>query len=76
MIFWFAGFIAFAILLTDIGCNHHWGVCRASQAAVVFGAFEWLLFAATTVMAAVHCWNTRGTHNTKHDPAVEVHTAV
>jgi hypothetical protein len=35
-----------------------------------------LLFAATTVMAAVHCWNTRGTHNTKHDPAVEVHTAV
>lgn len=35
-----------------------------------------LLFAATTVMAAMHCWNTRGTHNSKHDPAVEVHPEI
>ena len=41
MLFWFAGFIAFAVLLTDVGCSRHWGVCRASEAAVVFAAFEW-----------------------------------
>jgi len=41
MVFWFSGFIAFAALLGDVGCSRRWGVCRASQAAVVFGAFEW-----------------------------------
>jgi hypothetical protein len=41
MLFWFAGFIAVAVLLTDIGCSRYWGVCRASEAAVVFAAFEW-----------------------------------
>jgi hypothetical protein len=40
MIFWFAGFIALAVLLTDIGCRR-WAVCRAAEAATVFGAFEW-----------------------------------
>ncbi|KAE9980280.1 hypothetical protein EG327_006638 [Venturia inaequalis] len=40
MIFWFAGFIAFAVLLTNWGCTRG-SPCRASQAAVVFGAFEW-----------------------------------
>ena len=41
MLFWFAGFIAVAVLLTDIGCSRYWGVCRASEAATVFAAFEW-----------------------------------
>lgn len=41
MLFWFAGFIALAVLLTDIGCGDSWGVCRAAEAAVVFAAFEW-----------------------------------
>lgn len=40
MIFWFAGFIAFAVLLTDWGCRRG-SPCRTSQAAVVFAAFEW-----------------------------------
>lgn len=40
MLFWFAGFIAFAVLLTDLGCRRG-SPCRASQAAVVFSAFEW-----------------------------------
>ncbi|TVY51374.1 hypothetical protein LCER1_G007744 [Lachnellula cervina] len=76
MIFWFAGFIALAVLLGDLGCGRHWGVCRAAEAAVVFGAFEWLLFAGTTILAALHVWRSRKTGNTAHDPAVEVQPAV
>jgi len=72
MIFWFAGFIALAVLLTDIRC-HYWGPCRAAKAAVVFAAFEWLLFSATMIMAGLHVWRTRNGHNNKHDPNMEVH---
>ncbi|PMD15512.1 hypothetical protein NA56DRAFT_634713 [Hyaloscypha hepaticicola] len=78
MLFWFAGFIALAVLLTDVGCSaggagHWWGPCRAAIAGDVFAAFEWLLFSATTLMAALHCWRTRGERSGKHDPAMEVH---
>lgn len=41
MIFWFAGFIALAVLLTDVGCGTRWGVCRAAEAADVFGGLLW-----------------------------------
>jgi len=41
MLFWFAGFIALAVLLTDIGCGSRKGVCAASVAGDVFAAFEW-----------------------------------
>jgi hypothetical protein len=40
MIFWFAGFIAAAVWLTDTGCDRG-SPCRSLQAATVFGAFEW-----------------------------------
>ncbi|RFU29533.1 hypothetical protein B7463_g6807, partial [Scytalidium lignicola] len=74
MIFWFAGFIALAVLLTDVGCGDSWSICRAAEAACVFGAFEWVLFAATTIMAVLHCWRTGGTRGTaKHDPNMEIH---
>jgi hypothetical protein len=77
MLFWFAGFIALAVLLTDIDCTAHtgkyWGPCRASIAGDVFAAFEWLLFSATTIIAAMHCYNTRNDRSGKHDPALEVH---
>lgn len=53
MIFWFAGFIALAVLLGNIGCGSHYGPCRAAEAATVFGAFEWLLWLATTAMSAL-----------------------
>jgi hypothetical protein len=32
-----------------------------------------LLFVATTIASALHVWRMKGTGNTKHDPAVEVH---
>jgi len=75
MLFWFAGFIALAVLLTDIGCTgRHGGVCGASIAGDVFAAFEWILFSGSTIMAALHCWRTRNEHTAKHDPAMEVQT--
>ena len=40
MIFWFAGFLAAAVLLSGFDfCNG--SVCGAARGAVVFGAFEW-----------------------------------
>lgn len=76
MLFWFAGFIALACMLSDDGCSARtgkwWGPCRASIAGDVFAAFEWLLFSATTIMAALHCWRTRNSSSGKHDPAMEV----
>lgn len=38
-IFWFAGFIALAIFLSDRMC--YGNVCSAAKAATVFAAFEW-----------------------------------
>lgn len=71
-LFWFAGFIALAVWLSERGC---WGggVCSAAQAAEVFAAFEWALFMATCVMAALHSWRTRGTNNTRSAPEMRVH---
>ncbi|KAL4947957.1 membrane-associating domain-containing protein [Aspergillus filifer] len=50
MIFWFAGFIALAVDVGDIpGCSR-WSVCQELQAATAFGAFDWALFLATSVL--------------------------
>ncbi|KAH8799684.1 membrane-associating domain-containing protein [Xylogone sp. PMI_703] len=70
MVFWFAGFIAMATNLTDVNCRGHMGVCRAAEAACVFGAFEWLLFTATTVLALIQCTQRSRKHKTrKHSRA-------
>jgi len=75
MVFWFAGFIALAVLLTDVGCRRG-GTCGASIAADIFAAFEWLMFLAGTFVAARHCYTTRNSHSTKADPAIEAPAAV
>ncbi|KAJ8060023.1 hypothetical protein OCU04_011634 [Sclerotinia nivalis] len=72
MIFWFAGFIALAVMLNNVGCGHsQWSVCQASIAGDVFAAFLWLLFLATTIMAALHV-SRSSKNNSHHDPAMEV----
>ncbi|GAB7354403.1 hypothetical protein MBLNU459_g4898t1 [Dothideomycetes sp. NU459] len=71
MLFWFAGFIALAAFLSVRAC---WGsVCTAAKVATVFAAFQWLLFAISTLLATLHVLRTRGTHNNKADPAMDVH---
>ncbi|KAF2478760.1 membrane-associating domain-containing protein [Neohortaea acidophila] len=76
MLFWFAGFIAAAVFLSGRGCAG--GVCRAAEAAVVFAAFEWVLFTITTAMATMFVLRGRGQSrgHTKADPNVAVHEGV
>ncbi|KAK3172041.1 hypothetical protein OEA41_004125 [Lepraria neglecta] len=68
MLFWFAAFISMAVLhhqLDNIGEGDYYGdylggfcsfvgtYCPILEAAAVFGAFEWALFVATTILAAL-----------------------
>ncbi|KAF1923856.1 uncharacterized protein M421DRAFT_95813 [Didymella exigua CBS 183.55] len=59
MLFWFAAFIAVAVLWRDIywGWSGHGTAHNVGVAAIVFGAFLWLLFLATTVLSALHIRN-------------------
>jgi len=75
-IFWFAGWVAYAVFLgDDVYICTRWNTCRVAIAADVFSAFEWLLFSATMIMAALHVWRTRGQRSGKHDPNM-VHPGV
>ncbi|KAF9694554.1 hypothetical protein EKO04_007647 [Ascochyta lentis] len=58
MIFWFAAFIAVAVLWRDIYWgNGHGTFHNCGVAAIVFGAFLWLTFLATTILSALHIRN-------------------
>jgi len=70
MLFWFAGFIALAVFLSNRVCFGQ--VCNVAKAAVVFASFEWLVFAVTFGMATLHVVRTRGTHDSRADPQMEV----
>ncbi|RAL64510.1 hypothetical protein DID88_001985 [Monilinia fructigena] len=61
--------ILFAEAVTMIFCGVF---AKASIAGDVFAAFLWLLFAATTMMAALHVSRSRGDRSGHHDPAMEV----
>ncbi|KAF2228861.1 hypothetical protein EV356DRAFT_456887 [Viridothelium virens] len=74
MIFWFAGFIALAVFLSNRECWGH--VCSAAKAAAAFSAFEWAVFVATTTFAVIHVIRTRNTSRTDPPPQMEVHQGV
>jgi uncharacterized membrane protein (DUF485 family) len=71
MLFWFAGFIALAVYRDDFPRCSGTRACDTLTAAIVFGAFEWLLFTATTVLAALHVLKTRGSSSSQ--PAAHAH---
>ncbi|OAL54565.1 hypothetical protein IQ07DRAFT_583837 [Pyrenochaeta sp. DS3sAY3a] len=56
MIFWFAAFIAVAVLWRDSwrGVRGRGTFYGSGVAAIVFSAFLWLTFVATTVLSALH----------------------
>jgi hypothetical protein len=64
MLFWFAGFIALAVYISN-----HWlyYVSGTIKAACAFAAFEWLLWAITTVLLALKVF--RGGANSTKQPA-------
>ncbi|KAI5367920.1 Putative Marvel domain-containing protein [Septoria linicola] len=75
MLFWFAGFIALAVFMTGRGCIG--SVCQSARAAVVFAAFSWVLWAATTALATLHVLRNRGTAaSRKGDPNLQVQEGV
>ncbi|KAI9699311.1 MAG: hypothetical protein M1836_002921 [Candelina mexicana] len=70
MLFWFAGFIALAVYISDTIFDYcTGGFCSGLKAACVFAAFEWLLFTATTILSALHVFRSRGASS---KPAAEV----
>ncbi|KAF4554135.1 Hypothetical protein D9617_5g070120 [Elsinoe fawcettii] len=71
MLFWFAGFIALAVFLSDRVCFGN--VCNSAKAAAAFAAFEWVFFAITTTMATIHVFRTRNTGETKAAPEMAAH---
>ncbi|KAL2429981.1 hypothetical protein ABEF95_013662 [Exophiala dermatitidis] len=46
---WFAGFIAVAVSIGSNACPAEEHGCGSLEAAIVFGALEWLLFTITTI---------------------------
>jgi hypothetical protein len=48
---WFAGWIAVAANIGTEACSEGYTSCGALKAAIVFGAFEWLLFMVTATQA-------------------------
>jgi len=70
MLFWFAGFVALAVFLGNRVCFGQ--VCNVAKAAVVFASLEWLIFAITTGMAALHVVRTRHGGSSRADPKMEV----
>ncbi|KAM3423020.1 hypothetical protein BST61_g493 [Cercospora zeina] len=75
MIFWFAGFIALSVFMTGRNCRGT--VCGSARAACAFGAFSWVLWAATTALATMHVLRNRGSGSTtKGDPNLQVQEGV
>ncbi|MCJ1470675.1 hypothetical protein MMC07_009322 [Pseudocyphellaria aurata] len=69
MLFWFSGFIALAVYHSNLGeCRGR--VCDDLVAAIVFGAFEWVLFAATTVLGALAIFRGNGSKSSGPTTAV------
>lgn len=55
MVFWFAAFVAAAVVFRRAFWYSHSGSFYGSGvAAIVFSAFLWLTFVATTVLSALH----------------------
>jgi hypothetical protein len=51
-LFYFAGFIALGVFISGLlFCRG--AVCSSAQASVAFGAFEWILWTATAVLAGM-----------------------
>lgn len=60
MLFWFAGFIAFAIFMSDQGiCRGT--VCMSARAGVAFASFEWYVFPFPSISLFSSLFFTLGT---------------
>ncbi|KAF2471301.1 uncharacterized protein BDR25DRAFT_333958 [Lindgomyces ingoldianus] len=75
MTFWFGGFIALAVFLSDRICFGT--VCSVAKAGTAISAFQWAAFAATTVLSALRTFKRGGSSmGGSVEPKVEMHQGV
>ncbi|KAH7117948.1 hypothetical protein B0J11DRAFT_96126 [Dendryphion nanum] len=75
MLFWFGGFIALAVFLSDRICFGT--VCAVAKAGTAISAFNWAVWAASWVLCMLRTFN-RGsaTVSKGSEPKVEMHQGV
>lgn len=73
MLFWFAGFVALAVFLTDRICFGT--VCAIARAGAALSAFNWLSLTGTTVFNAIRLYK-KGGIGSRSGPKVEMHQGV
>ncbi|KAF2016620.1 hypothetical protein BU24DRAFT_423000 [Aaosphaeria arxii CBS 175.79] len=75
MLYWFAGFIALAVFLSDRICFGT--VCSVAKAGTALSAFSWVAWAVTLAMSALRAFRTgfkKG--ESGGEPKVEMHQGV
>ena len=75
MLYWFAGFIALAVFLSDRICFG--AVCSVAKAGTAISAFQWLMFAVTTVFSILNAVRGGGSSGAaSSEPKVQMHQGV
>ncbi|KAF2118991.1 hypothetical protein BDV96DRAFT_643152 [Lophiotrema nucula] len=74
MLYWFGGFIALAVFLSDRICFGT--VCMVAKAGTVISALEWLAWAATLVFSVLRFMGARRSGAKMGEPKVEMHQGV
>ncbi|ORY01495.1 hypothetical protein BCR34DRAFT_493832 [Clohesyomyces aquaticus] len=73
MLFWFSGFIALAVFLSDRICFGT--VCSVAKAGTAISAFQWAAFVASFILQ-VMAFMKRGSGMGSVEPKVEMHQGV
>lgn len=74
MLYWFGGFIALAVFLSDRICFGT--VCSVAKAGTAIAAFEWVAFAVTAVFSVLRVFRGGRASGRMAEPKVEMHQGV
>ncbi|KAF2734861.1 hypothetical protein EJ04DRAFT_227638 [Polyplosphaeria fusca] len=74
MLYWFGGFIALAVFLSDRICFGT--VCSVAKAGTAIAAFEWVAFAVTAVFSVLRVVKGGRKSGGTGEPKVEMHQGV
>lgn len=74
MLYWFGGFIALALFLSDRICFGT--VCQVAKAGTAMSALNFVAWAATCILGAIRLVRGRGRMPRPNEPKVEMHQGV
>lgn len=74
MLYWFGGFIALAVFLSDRICFGT--VCSVAKAGTAISAFQWVAWAVTTVFSVLRTFKGGARAGRGGEPKVEMHQGV